>query len=259
MNAPDRYACPCCGYRTYLLPADGTMQICPVCFWEDSPGEYYWSGSNQVTRAMAQRNFATFGASEVQFLDLVRSPSMDESRSESWLSFDKSCAQIIGFIETAFHDVKLDGGVTLHQREALDDYCSGEEFLAAAKMDPETRWQDIPRTRIEKLGVSLVFLDPEGIRFHLPAFMRCALQLWQESEYADFSSSDMLIYGLDSGPCSTGYYEDSFLLLNTMQNQAVAAYLAFVAAGESYEDDAAKALSKGWGDWIPDFISLPSR
>lgn len=211
-----------------------------------------------MTLAEAQRAFDAIGASEAQYLDIVRPPAVDESRPSNWLSFFESSSLIIGFIETAFHDVKLDGGVTLHQREALDNYGTEEEFQAAAKNDPERRWQDIPREKIEKLGVSLIFLDPRGVRFHLPAFMRCALQLWQDSSYADFSDSDMLIYSLDSGPRSTGYHADSFLLLNKIQNQSVAAYLAFIAAGDSYSDDAAKALENGWSEWIPDCIPLPT-
>lgn len=234
------------------------MQLCPVCFWEDAPGDPHWNGSNQVTLPMAQRCFANIGACEPQHQDVVRPPLESESRPTGWISFEASRLRIYDLVEAVFRDVKFDGGVTLHQREAIDGYCTGEEIGAAAEKDPETRWQDIPRSKIEKFGMSLVFFDPKGIRFHLPAFMRCSLQLWAESPYADFSHSDALLYGLDDGPRSNGYFEHAFLLLNEPQHRAVAAYLKFVASGDSYQDDAKKALANGWAAWLPESFPFPS-
>ena len=254
----DTYPCPCCGYRTYSHPAGGTMQLCPVCFWEDAPGDPFWNGSNQLSLSVAQRNHAEFGACEPEHCDIVRAPLESEARREDWISFEDSRLRILELIEEAFRDVKLDGGITIHQREAIDDWASPEIVEAAARKDPEIHWQDIPRSKIKKLGTSLVFLDPAAIRFHLPAFMRCALQLWAESPYGDFSQSDMLLYGLDDGPRSKGYYEHAFLLLDKQQHQAVAAFLKFVASGDSYQDDAEKALAKGWAAWLPDSFPFPS-
>lgn len=234
------------------------MQLCPVCFWEDAPGNSYWNGSNQVSLTIGQRNFAKFGACEPEHLDLVRAPLASEARPDDWISFEDSRLRILDLIEAAFREVKLEGGTTIHQREAIDDWSTEEVVNAAASKDPEVHWQDIPQEKIEKLGTSLVFLDPWSIRFHLPAFMRCSLQLWADSEYADFSHSDMLLYGLDHGPRSTGYYKHSFLLLNEQQNQAVAAYLKFIALGDSYENNAKKALAKGWADWLPHPFPFPS-
>lgn len=234
------------------------MQLCPICFWEDAPGDYLWNGSNQIPLPLAQRNFASIGACEPQHLDVVRPPNKEESRDEAWTSFEDSRLRILELIERAFLEVKRDGGVTLHQREAIDDYSPEDVVMAAAAKDPELRWQDIPRSKIEKFGMSLIFFDPKGVRFHLPAFMRCSLQLWAESPYADFSHSDALLYGLDDGPRSSGYFEHAFLLLDALQHQAVAAYLGFVAAGDSYDDTAATALQNGWSNWIPDFIPFPT-
>lgn len=254
----DRYPCPCCGYRTLPMPSVGTMEICPVCFWEDAPGENLWNGSNQVSLAVAQRNFAAFGACEPEHADLVRAPCEEEHRPEAWTSFEDCRVQLLEFIETAFRDVSRDGGVTIHQREAIDGYYNADFIADAAKKDPEVRWQDIPRAKIENLGMSLIFFDPPGIRFHLPAFMRCSLQLWLESAYADFSHSESLLFGLEDGPRSTGYFSDAFQLLNHAQHEAVAAYLTFVYCGESLSHVASNALLNGWLKWIPDSIRFPT-
>lgn len=254
----ERHLCPCCGHRTYASPAGGTMQICPVCFWEDAPGERFFNGSNQVSLALGQRNFEAFGACEATYRNEVRSPTPQQARPAAWTSFEACHARILEFIEAAYADVTLDGGISMHQREALDLYCTEEQLEAAAALDPETRWQSIAMEKIQRLGMSLVFFDPRGIRFHLPAFLRCALRLWHMSKDGDCSDSAQLIYGLTDGPRPEGCYAEAFSLLNPQQHQAVAAFLRFVAAvGDSCADDAKEALRHGWDLWTPDFIQFP--
>ena len=36
MNAGSLYPCPCCGYLVFEEPP-GSLDICPVCWWEDDP------------------------------------------------------------------------------------------------------------------------------------------------------------------------------------------------------------------------------
>lgn len=30
-----KYTCPCCGYKTFDIKPPGTVDICPVCYWQD--------------------------------------------------------------------------------------------------------------------------------------------------------------------------------------------------------------------------------
>jgi hypothetical protein len=236
------------------------MQVCPVCGWEDTAGYPAWSCLNEVPLALAQRNFQRIGACEEEFIELVRPPATGEDRAENWVSFDESCQSIVQFIEDAFRDVSLKSGTRLDQ--CMDDCTSDEVIRKLHAIKPRKRWQDIPRQDIETHGMGLSFLDPAGTLFHLPAFMRASLQLWQESPYLDFLDSGMLLYGLKDGPRSAGYHKNSFLLLDHSQHQAVAAYLQFVAlAGDvffSRSKDACEGLTNGWQDWLPDFIFFPS-
>jgi hypothetical protein len=229
------------------------MQICPVCFWEDASGEYYWNGSNQMTLTMAQRNFAEFGACEKDFTDSVRLPLSGEERPGDWVSFDQLSLEIIALIERSFSDVKLQDGLTIHQREAVDGYQSAEEIESARRLDKESSWQDIPDEKIGRCGTTLTFLDPKSIRYHLPAFMRHALRVWQKSQC--FGESDSIVYSLNSGPRSNGYHADSFLLLDDSQNQAVAVFLKFTSLVDPiYGRDAEKGLENGWAAWLPESI-----
>jgi hypothetical protein len=78
----ERHPCPCCGCLTMGRKPGGTFDLCPVCFWEDDLVQFenhdYEGGANTVSRRQAQENFRDFGASERQFLDLVRPPRPDE-------------------------------------------------------------------------------------------------------------------------------------------------------------------------------------
>lgn len=77
-----RYACPCCGFLTYLSPPNGSFDICPVCYWEDdavqSGDPSFAGGANRVSLNEAKRNFAKYGASEERFQGRTRSPGEAE-------------------------------------------------------------------------------------------------------------------------------------------------------------------------------------
>lgn len=257
----ERFPCPCCGYRTYFLPAVGAMELCPVCGWEDAPGEYSFNWSNQVNLPEAQSNFLKFGACEAAMLDIVRSPLDEEARLESWRSFAQTCELIIAFIESAFEDVRLEDGLTIHQREAIDEYGDLKKQSVARKLDPEIHWKDIADEKMRRMGMSLTFFDPEGIRNHGPAFMRSCLRGWLRSfrESPDdlyYTIDDMLLYGLDDGPDSDGYHADSFKGFDIPQRRAVAAFLKFVERVDaSYSNVATRALENGWAAYVPDFMS----
>jgi len=255
MPSPDRHPCPCCGYRTYLLPAGGTMQLCPVCFWEDATGDAEYNGSNQVSLIEAQRNFAEFGACERSYQDVVRTPLLGENRSPHWLTSDDLREKIITLIERAFQNVTRDGGATLHQMDLIDGGwpMTAEAMKDAEKRDPEVRWQDISATKLSEFHESLSFLDDLGFRFYLPAFMRHALrtssvEIWR-------SEIDGVLWSLDSGP-TRGYRSSSFALLQHEQKEAVAAFLYYFAIwGDcSQVPHARKGLKRGWEPYIPAFI-----
>lgn len=255
MPSPDRHPCPCCGYRTYLLPAGGAMQLCPACFWEDAPGDARYNGSNQVSLVEAQRNFAEFGACERGYRSTVRNALPEESRSPHWLTIDDLREKLVSEIEHAFADVLLDDGVTLHQMQVLDDYGGEEEQLAARRKDPETRWQQITGEKLSLFSDSMVFLDAKGFRFHLPAFLRHALiTAFPSSGAADTHG---VMFALQDGPRNS-YHEDGIKLLDPSQMQCIASFFHYFArSSESgWESEARKALKAGWNEWTPDFVRL---
>lgn len=253
MTADATHPCPCCGYRTYLIPAGGSRQLCPVCFWEDAPGEPRYNGSNQVSLVEAQRNFAEFGSCERCYRNAVRPPEHEESRSPNWLTIDGLREKLILEIEQAFADVSLDDGVTLHQMQVLDDYGGEAEQLTARRKDPEIRWQQITGEKLSLFSDSMVFLDAKGFRFHLPAFLRHALITALPSSGA--ADTHGVMFALQDGPRNS-YHVDGIKLLDPSQMQCIASFFHYFArSSESgWDSGARKALKAGWDEWTPDFV-----
>lgn len=80
------HPCPCCGHRT--LPSLGDHELCPVCWWEDEPGEpWELSGANATTLVEAQRDFLRdrrpFVVRRLRGAR-VRRPRRDEARDPGW-------------------------------------------------------------------------------------------------------------------------------------------------------------------------------
>jgi len=78
----EKFACPCCGHKTFSEKPNGTYNICPVCFWEDDPIQfkdpYYEGGANEVSLRQGQKNFIEFGACRKEMIKNVRQPFKDE-------------------------------------------------------------------------------------------------------------------------------------------------------------------------------------
>ena len=87
-----QYTCPCCGYKTLPEEANGTFNICPVCFWEDDNVQLkdpnYKGGANHVSLKEAQNNFITFGACEKIMVKNVRPANTSEPKDSGWKPFE---------------------------------------------------------------------------------------------------------------------------------------------------------------------------
>jgi hypothetical protein len=70
------YPCPCCGYLT--LRTRGTLELCPVCLWEDADADLERGGLNHVGLSRARDNFMRFGVSELSLRRFARPPTAAE-------------------------------------------------------------------------------------------------------------------------------------------------------------------------------------
>lgn len=77
-----RFACPCCGYRTLAAEPPGTGAICEVCLWEDDRHQFdepdFNGGANAPSLKQARTNFRCLAVSDPQFKDSARPPRPEE-------------------------------------------------------------------------------------------------------------------------------------------------------------------------------------
>ena len=131
--------------------------ICPHCGapWEEGTTEYC---------ERCDRNYAGALYPETQTAEELRDTE-----------------QMIEQIRRAFEGVTRGNGMTLHQAALEGAYLDPAVFIEAAKKDPEAHWSEVPDWKIEREPAAMCFIDPEGWRFYLPAYMiwrlKCAPEI----------------------------------------------------------------------------------
>ncbi|MBB3609376.1 DUF6714 family protein [Rhizobium sp. BK602] len=136
-------------------------------------------------------------------------------------------------VRDAFAGVTLGDGVGLHETQALDDYASNEVRAAYRADDEKNDWAAIKVEDLNKHSSSPAFMDADGMRFHLPAYMIADLDGDYRHEFAPY------LCGCPG----------KFSLLTAHQRDAVTLYLHAVCQKEnvpSYQYDIERALEE-WG------------
>jgi len=124
----------------------------------------------------------------------------------------------------AFSGVTLGDGVGLLQAQGLDDYADEKTCAAYREKDEKHDWRAIGLDAINRYSSSLSFVDEEGMRFHLPAFLVAAMDGTYEFD---------LTYTL----AHTAFASDQFALLTPAQRQVVRGYLQFIEQEEEHAHD----------------------
>lgn len=134
---------------------------------------------------------------------------------------NKSRDRLLRRIEAAFGGVRLGGGRSLHQVDAMDDYEEDDVVAKARELDTEVRWQDVSDDKLVRFAGALPFLDAEGFRFYFPRFMTFALR----HPDSDSAVPDTAIYwsDMDARP------GDQRRLLTEEQKAVIRAFAAFHA------------------------------
>jgi len=141
-------------------------------------------------------------------------------------------------IRQAFADVVLGRGVGLYEANGLDDYANEETLVKYRALDERHNWAAIPVKELNQYSSSLSFFDPEGMRFHIAAYL-----------IADIDGS----YGFDLPfhLSQSMQLEEKFSLLNTEQRAVIRKYLQFMVEAEAHSFDRAhieRALNEYWAE-----------
>ena len=140
-------------------------------------------------------------------------------------------------IIAAFASVSLGEGIGLWQAQAIDDHETKEAQLKARERDEKTDWLAIPDIDISNCHSSLSFVDAEGMRFLMPAFIMVELS---------GKTSGVAIYSLSQEAIVS---PERFHLFNNAQKQAIAIFLEFCLDDVNYAFDAPhieRALIEFW-------------
>lgn len=88
---PERYPCPCCGYRVFERQP-GSSATCPICLWEDDLAQLRFprlpGSANHVSLEQAQHNYSDLGVAERRNAGLGRVPVEGERREAGWRPLD---------------------------------------------------------------------------------------------------------------------------------------------------------------------------
>lgn len=77
-----RFRCPCCGYRT--LNAPESLELCPVCWWQDDGQEdddaadVRLTVNGHLSLNEARVHFLACGAADPRYVSHVRKPQASE-------------------------------------------------------------------------------------------------------------------------------------------------------------------------------------
>ncbi len=151
-------------------------------------------------------------------------------------------------IRQAFAGVRLGDGVSLVEAEAIDGYYERISLAEAHRLrqfEITDDWTALTPSDLD--SENLAHLDPEGLRYYLPAFMLRLLDEYQPGEMWCIGT----IAALDQrSPHPLGFID----LLTNHQRAAIAAYVeALPELVELYHEDAAvidRSLAQVWRSYL---------
>ena len=154
-------------------------------------------------------------------------------------SYSLEVVTLLAEIKKVFLKVQRGGGVTLHETAVLDHYGSEEMQRHARRKDNDRHWWDVRDEWIEAFGGvgGLSFLDAEGFRYYLPAYMSYWLRSGQEPNLLTFHLENPNRYGFDT-------------LFSPTEKSTIAKFLDYVRIHFQENRHAKRALDNYWGRFL---------
>ncbi|WP_309497832.1 DUF6714 family protein [Sulfurovum sp.] len=155
--------------------------------------------------------------------------------------------ELIQEIETAFKDVTLEDGIGINEADSIE---MGERDATINKGRNQDRswwnaWTDIEDKYISSYSSAMDFMDSQGIKWVLPAYMIYIIKHYKEGSF----SIDSTIYILEEGAMGS----DNRDLYTMEQKKVIAKFLQFmITVGEEWVDvgSAEMALVKIWEKYL---------
>ncbi len=155
--------------------------------------------------------------------------------------------QLIKEIEIAFKDVELKDGIGINQADRIE---MGNRDVLIQKGRNLDRmwwesWRDIEDKYIASYSSVMSFMDSQGIKWAMPAYMIYIINHYKEGSF----SVDTTLYILEEGALGS----DKQDLYTLEQKRVIAKFLQYMlSVGEEFIDaeSAQMALEKEWGKYL---------
>jgi hypothetical protein len=162
--------------------------------------------------------------------------------------------RLINELKATFGAVSRGSGVTLHEAEVIDDYGSDDERASARLMDTDNSWTELPEELISDHPSVLGFLDTDGFRYYLPAYLTFALSdlvQWDgPSPNLSSISAIMSLVPVDGEPRWRERDLKRYGSFSAEESRVICRVLRFVASNIPWlSGRASEALSGYWGQF----------
>lgn len=152
-------------------------------------------------------------------------------------------------IRSAFKDVRLDGGMSLSEADAVDRRAT-EELHALPAGQVTADWSALPFETLENYPL-LAYLDAAGFRYYIPAFMLSVLAEYEPGSMRVISTLSSL-YPKRSK--NWDYSLEQYSLLSREQCAAIAGFLADLNAAVKLDTHdqivVERALRNYWHEFL---------
>ncbi len=148
---------------------------------------------------------------------------------------DTEALALIARIESAFAGVTLGGGIGLAESVALDYHEAFEDRATARLRDEKMDWHkliDDPELTRKGFTGGPIFMDAEGLRFYLPAYLITAIKDPTDLEdpvLRAFAHSDRFDHVYSVLVTSSIHGIERFLMLSTEQRVVVGDAILYIA------------------------------
>lgn len=170
--------------------------------------------------------------------------------------------QLISQIENVFHSVTREGGISLREGAVIDDYGSDKERTEARELETDSHWSQVNVEELDPGGCCLLFIDPVGFRYYVPAYIVYTLKHAYGDLLGEQSTDSNIFESFINILNATNYGNDNhvahqpklFTLFSAKERTCIARFLAFDAECCLDIDDASSidALKSDWIDSLPD-------
>ncbi len=144
-----------------------------------------------------------------------------------------SVKEIASMIRDAFSGVELGNGIGLFEGDGMDSYADEGTLEEMRQKDREFRdWEEISPRDLQRCYSSLSYVDEEGMRFLLPAFITAQL----ESRNPSFDVIPMLLHLVPFRNCDGK--SNVFRLLEKRQRLAISRFIKHEALRHTFNHDA---------------------